>query len=301
MKLSLILVAISIILLGAFFALVEWQEDECEGYRGKTVTRSFFSHYVNDTYKIVVYLPKSYNPKDSKRYPVIYQLDGNYYGKTTAILMANFSCTGAVSSEAIVVGIGYYYDGWFDKRERDYIYAGAIIREAITGNHSTNKGLLFYYFLKKELIPFIDSQYKTDNNRFGRTLMGHSLGGYFTLFVMFYNYYEVAVDKNTDTPSFRNFIAASPVVVNEWRYLLLLEEKLMRRGFGGFSVGLFMATSDIEEKTPIKYFPVLSNRMKRWNYPGFRLKCQTLENLQHPETAIPAYMGGLAFILPEKP
>jgi len=296
MKISLVLVVISIVLLGAFFAVVEWQEDECYGYRGKTVTKPFFSHYVDDMYKIVVYLPKSYDPKDAKRYPVIYQLDGNYYGKTTAILMANFSCKGAVSSEAIVVGIGYYYDGWFDKRERDYIYAGSVIREAITGENKTNKGLHFYYFLRNELIPYVDAHFKTDNSKFGRTLMGHSLGGYFTLFVLFYDYYVMAMDTNVDSPLFTNFIAASPVVVNEWRYLFILEDKLKRCGFGSFPVSLFMATSDIEEKTPFKYFPVLANHLRRWNPPGFRLKSQTLKKLQHPETAIPAYMSGLTFI-----
>jgi uncharacterized protein len=296
MKISLILVAISIVLLGAFFAVVEWQEDECYGYRGKIVTRPFFSHYVDDMYKIVVYLPKSYDPKDAKRYPVIYQLDGNYYGKTTAILMANFNCKGVVSNEAIVVGIGYYYDGWFDKRERDYIYAGSVIREAITGENRTNKGLHFYYFLRNELIPYVDAHFKTDNRKFGRTLMGHSLGGYFTLFAMFYDYYVMAMDTNVDSPLFTNFIAASPVVVNEWRYLFILEEKLKRWGFGSFSVSLFMATSDIEEKTTIKYFPVMANHLQRWNLPGFRLKSQTLKKLQHPETAIPAYMSGLTFV-----
>jgi len=296
MKTPLILVAVSIVLLGAFFALVEWQEDECSGYRGKAVTNAFFSHFVNDTYKIVVYLPKSYNPKDAKRYPVIYQLDGNYYGKTTAILMAKFSCTGAAASEAIVVGIGYYYDGWFDKRERDLIYAGSVIREALSGENSTNRGLQFYYFLRDELIPYVDTHFKTDNHKFGRTLMGHSLGGYFTLFVMFYDYYVMAMDKNVDSPVFTNFIAASPVVVNEWNYLFLLEEKLRRWGFGSYSVSLFMATSDIEEKTSIRYFPIMANRLQRWNVPGFRLKSQTLKNLQHPDTAIPAYMSGLTFI-----
>jgi hypothetical protein len=106
----------------------------------------------------------------------------------------------------------------------------------------------------------------------------------------------MAMDTRVDSPLFTNFIAASPVVVNEWRYLFLLEEKLRRWGFGSFSVSLFMATSDIEEKTPIKYFPVLANRMKKWNSPGFRLKSQTLKKLQHPGTAIPAYMSGLTFI-----
>lgn len=296
MKISLILVAISIVIMGAFFVIVEWQEDECYGYRGKTVTRPVFSHYVNDMYKIVVYLPKSYDQKDAKRYPVIFQLDGNYYGKTTAILMANFSCTGVAASEAIVVGIGYYYDGWFDKRERDFIYAGSVIRDALSGENSTNRGLQFYYFLKNELIPYVDTHFKTDNRKFGRTLMGHSLGAYFTLFVMFYDYYVMAMDTNVDSPVFTNFIAASPVVVNEWRYLLILEEKLRRWGFGSFSVSLFMVTSDIEEKTPIKYIQVLANRMKKWNFAGFRLKSQTLNKLQHPETAIPAYMSGLDYI-----
>ncbi|UCH97579.1 MAG: hypothetical protein JSV88_12215, partial [Candidatus Aminicenantes bacterium] len=191
---------------------------------------------------------------------------------------------------------GYYYDGWFDKRERDYIYAGSIIREAIAEKNGISKGLNFYYFLKNELIPYVDTHFKTDNRRFGRTLMGHSLGGYFTLFAMFYHYYVMAVDTEVDTPLFTNFIAASPVVVNEWRYLLLLEEKLSSRGFGSVPVSLFMATSDIEEKTPVKYFPILTQRLKGWAFPGFRLKSQTLKNLQHPETAVPAYKEGLKFI-----
>lgn len=301
MKVSLILVAVSIVLLGAFFALVEWQEDECYGYWGKTETISMFSHFVNDRYRIVVYLPKNYSHKDAKRYPVIYQLDGNYYGKTTAILMANFSCTGNVSHEAIVVGIGYYYDGWFDKRERDYIYAGSIIREALAGSNQTNKGLYFYYFLTKELIPYIDAHFKTDNSTIGRTLIGHSMGGYFTLFAMFYNYYTRAMDKNDDLPLFKNFIAASPVVVNEWRYLFILEEKLRRRHFGSYQINLFMATSDIEEKTPIKFFPVLALRFSRWNSQEFRFKSQTFKNLQHPETAIPAYKEGLKHVFNHLP
>ncbi|MCP4147202.1 MAG: alpha/beta hydrolase [bacterium] len=182
--------------MGLFFVVME--EGECEGYKGKAITTSFISAEVDDTFKIVVYLPKDYERKNKssekslqeKRYPVIYQLDGNYQGKLTAIMAARFSCEGSIPSEAIVVSIGYYFYGWGNKRVRDYTYpAPGGGSSGYWTFEGSGGGLKFYNFLKNELVPYVDKHYRTDNTN-GRTLIGHSVGGYFTLFAMFYGYMQ---------------------------------------------------------------------------------------------------------------
>src|SRR5207237_5637232 len=55
----------------------------------------------------------------------------------------------------------------------------------------------FLAFMKKELFPFIESNYKANSK--DRTLMGSSLGGLFTLYSLF-----------TQPGLFQRYIAASP-------------------------------------------------------------------------------------------
>jgi hypothetical protein len=300
MKTSVILVVISIVLLAGFFALV--QEPECHGYRGKTVTKPFYSRFVKDKFKVVIFLPKGYDEAGSRRYPVIYQLDGCYYGKTTAILAAHFSCKGVIPTEAIVVAVGYYYDGWIDKRERDFIYVSY-------GNVNENSNLTgvgggknFYLFLKNELIPYIDVNFRTDNKTYGRTLMGHSLGGYFTVYVVFDQFKYTNEEKNEnphvgrDVPVFANFIAASPRIVNELGFLMELERDASRYYTGRFPVSIYLSKADTDENTPIKYLPLLTERFEKWRFPGFRFKSKSFKKMNHLETAVPSFKEGLRFV-----
>jgi predicted alpha/beta superfamily hydrolase len=57
----------------------------------------------------------------------------------------------------------------------------------------------FLSFMKNELFPFIETNYKADKNN--RTLMGCSLGGLFTLYTLF-----------TQPELFTGYAAASPAV-----------------------------------------------------------------------------------------
>ena len=219
MKRAIIVFAISILFLAAFYALME--EDPCAGHRGRIVTKSFYSLSVNDMYKIVIYLPEDYEKSGSRQYPVIYQLDGNYYGKLTAVLAANFSCKGLIPSAAIVVGICYYYKGWGNRRVREMTYPPPGNSSSYRAAQGAGGGLKFYNFIKDELIPYVDTHFRTDNITHGRTLIGHSLGGYFTLFALFHEYLDKERQKQTSGDSiikpvrdrlFTNFIAASPVI-----------------------------------------------------------------------------------------
>jgi hypothetical protein len=300
MKTSLILAGISLVLLAGFFVLV--QEPECYGYRGKVVTRDFYSRFVRDRFKVAIFLPKGYDEAGSGRYPVIYQLDGSYYGKSTAVLAAHFSCEGVIPTRAIVVAVGYYYDGWIDKRERDFIYVGYGGANENSNQTGVGGGKNFYLFLKNELIPYIDANFRTDNRTYGRTLMGHSLGGYFTVYVVF-DQFKYTDEKNNegshvgrDVPVFANFIAASPRIVNEMGFLMELERDVSRYYTGPFPVSIYLTSAETDETTPTKYLPLLTERFAGWRFPGFRFRGKSFKKLDHLETAVPSFKEGLRFV-----
>ncbi|MCP4215704.1 MAG: alpha/beta hydrolase [bacterium] len=290
MKLSLILVVLSLALLGLFFHFT--QEEPCHGYLGKAVTFTMRSEEVNDRFKIVVYLPRDYDKNSEKSYPVIYQLDGNIHGRFTANLMARFSCNGSVSTEAIVVGIGYFFNGWGNNKVRDYTYPPPKSRSGFWGREGAGGGLKFHTFLKDRLIPYIDSLFRTDNTRYGRTLMGHAIGGYFVLFTML-SEYQIEL---TGSAPFKNFIAVSPSIFYAREYLFDLEARLVAFKVPSLPVNLYMSMSDIEEKTPIKYFPFLCRRLNRRGHKGFVFKAESLKKLRHLETVKPGYSNGLKFV-----
>lgn len=290
MKAAFIFLLSSCVLLGGFFWLT--QEDECYGYRGITVTHRLVSEKVIDKFKITVYLPKSYNEDDSRRYPVIYQLDGDYYGKTMAILMSHMQCKGELPTEAIVVSVGYYYDTWVDKRYRDFIYTAKISHETLNVLAQMGGGMKFYEFFKFELIPYVDTHFKTDNSMYGRTLAGHHMGGYFALLVMF----RQIADQHKAEKGFSNFIAASPVIVNSWEFFFPVESYIRKHYRGRLPIRLYMGSSTQEERTPVKYIPVLAYQLKKWKFPGFRFKHDILEKIRETKTAVPVFTEGLRFI-----
>jgi predicted alpha/beta superfamily hydrolase len=293
-KRSILLVFLSILLLGLFFVAVD--ENECRGYRGKTITTRLYSENTGSEYKIVVYLPKSYEAQKNKdkHYPVIYQLNGNYHGRTTAIMAAHLSCRKVIDTEAIVVAVGYDTGASHDTRERDYVYVAPVNTETLEFREKDGKGggKKFFEFLKAELIPYIDKHYRTDNKTYGRTLAGHSLAGYFTLLAMF-------KDHGPEQPledHFRNFIAAAPVVVNQWHYLFALEKQMARYNWAKVRANLFVGMSKMDENGTFENFDVFKRYMAKRKYPGLHLKMREYKRLRHIQTAGPVFEEGLQFI-----
>ncbi|RZK91613.1 MAG: alpha/beta hydrolase, partial [Hymenobacter sp.] len=69
----------------------------------------------------------------------------------------------------------------------------------------------FLTFVERELLPYLDRTYRTDTTQ--RTLMGHSLGGYFTLFAL-------VEALKTRRYAFATYVAASPTLLYGQEYLL---------------------------------------------------------------------------------
>ena len=122
----------------------------------------------------VVYLPESYRRETTRRYPVAYVLDGDSQQAQTAEAAATLARIG-VAPEVIVVGAPPL-DG--EGRQRDYTPPG--MRQDIDEADSPEgRADRFLAFLERELVPRIESGYRTAKPRI---LAGNSRGGLFVVY-----------------------------------------------------------------------------------------------------------------------
>lgn len=125
-----------------------------------------------------IYLPEGYNKNDSVKYPVIYLLDGSADEDFIHIVgLVQFNTFEWINQlpKSIVVGIASV------DRRRDFTFLSKIQSDTLnnpTSGHS-NK---FISFIEKELQPYIEKKYKTNNSK---TIIGQSLGGLLATEILF--------------------------------------------------------------------------------------------------------------------
>ena len=124
-------------------------------------------------FHIYVRFPEGYDPQQPRRYPVIYLLDGDSLFPLIAPTHLFLTYDERIP-EAIIVGISYGgFESSINKRNIDFT---APAEDAPPGERGAPE---FLHFLKDELLPVVDNQYRTDPDR--RVLLGQSRGGYFVL------------------------------------------------------------------------------------------------------------------------
>lgn len=142
--------------------------------------RNVASRFLPEGRDVIVFLPPRYNEKTA-RFPVLYLHDGqNLFDAATAFCHqewqldenANELIEARVIAPLIIVGI--YNAG--EKRLADY----TPVRD-----HRQQGGRARQHarFVVEELIPFIDSEYRTRPGSANRGLGGSSLGGLVTLYI----------------------------------------------------------------------------------------------------------------------
>ncbi len=261
------------------------KEDDAEEQE-TVATAQLYSQYVKDTFSLFIHLPKNYNSKGKQIYPVIYLLDANAYFD----LVVNAYKENRSLADAIIVGTGYKDFIQLDSlRQRDYTYPAALPGDSFPLSGGGDK---FLSFIQKELIPFIDKKYHTDTSN--RTIMGHSLGAYFTLF---------ALEENTKTNSrvFRNYVAASPSLYYHDQYLL--EEFKKEREMSRDSVDLYLTFGEREinklNKEGAQNSLSFDSLLKVFNekLPNIKIDTQIFPNASHMDTPFPTFTNGLYMFL----
>src|ERR1035437_1380804 len=156
-------------------------------------------------YDLYIHLPSNYDLDKTKKYPVLYILDGQWDFKLMDAVLGGLVYD-KFAPETIMVGITYsvdhaYYDGL---RAMDYTPAA---EPHVKGS---GNGPNFLKFLKTELIPFMEANYRADPAH--RVLQGSSYAGLFTLYALF-----------ADPGLFSGYMAASPAVPFGDRYVFKQE------------------------------------------------------------------------------
>jgi predicted alpha/beta superfamily hydrolase len=177
--------------------------------------QTLYSKSVGQEYRILTALPKDY-AESNDRYPVLYVLDADMafatvtdmvrsapWGRALGILGSNPFYRYVPS--LIVVGIGYpvtWFDQprlWWSLRTRDQTPTENLddaLGLRMEGTSGGNAGK-FLRFIRDELIPHVNSKYRTDTNN--STIVGHSGGGLFALYVLF-----------NQPETFKRYVASSP-------------------------------------------------------------------------------------------
>ena len=141
---------------------------------------NFYANRLKNERTIIVWLPESYQTNSRKRYPVLYAHDGqNLFDPKTSFIGVDWQIDETADSlirngeieEIIIVGI-------YNTPERVQEYS------------DTEIGRSYMHFIINDVKPFIDSNYRTLPDRENTAMMGSSMGGLISLY-MVWRYPEI--------------------------------------------------------------------------------------------------------------
>ena len=240
--------------------------------------RKMKSAIIDQEYNLYVHLPNDYHDT-TKKYPVIYLLDAQWDFSLVTALYGQQYYDGFIPA-AIIVGItwGGENPNYDSLRARDLSPTNM---KYLPQSGGAEKFLLC---IKNEIIPAIDSNYRTLKN--DRTIMGSSFGGLFTLYAML-----------NGTELFQRYVATSPAIGWDNENIYLHENKYLDR-HPKDTVRLFVAQGELEGGVPRfeKFMKLLVSR----NYPGFSIRSKVLDNMGHSGGKAEGYTRGLQFVF-ERP
>ena len=188
-------------------------------------------------YRIVIATPTGRPPATG--YPVIYVVDGNAWtGLVSEIIRTNIEIGIQSRVEpAVVVGIGYPVADAFDLKRRSLDFTSPA-----TPGHpdpdvspGPNGGdITLMNFIDNTVKPIIEARFPIDRTR--QTLLGHSLGGLFTLEALF-----------SRPGSFQTYVALSPSIWWNNRTPLQQAHDFLSQPGRPTRLRVFLSVGDLEQ------------------------------------------------------
>jgi len=243
-------------------------------------SEQFIIHSSNtqQDYKIYIHLPTSYTKSDTT-YPVIYGLDADI-GFGTASEMSTLLAFRKEMPEVILVGIAYgaYPSQEGNNRVRDYTPT------ANAEYPTSGEADKFLSFIRDELIPVIDSTYGTDPN--DRTISGASLGGLFSLYVLF------------EHPGiFKRYKISSPSLW--WDDGAIFEyEKRYAEANSDLPAYVFLSVGDVERT--VESWKELVQILEERNYNNLKLSTMIFDDAPHLTACALAGIRGVKAVFMEE-
>jgi predicted alpha/beta superfamily hydrolase len=231
---------------------------------------SINSSITGKKYDLYVSLPASYS-STTKKYPVVYLLDAQWDFPLVQAIYGEQYYDGFING-LVVVGITWGGDNPNYDTLRSEDFTPTPTAENPRGGNSPK----FLQFIKKELIPFIESKYRVKQD--DRTLIGTSLGGLFSLYTVF-----------NETNLFNRYVFTSPAL--DWdNGVIYGYEKEFAAKHKAVPAKMFMGVGAYEDTVTFKKFVEI---LKSRNYPGLSIKSKILEGVGHSGTKPLGYSWGL--------
>ena len=226
-----------------------------------------YSRLLGENRRYMVSLPERYF-MGNRHYPSLYVVDADFQFQHVSAVVKNLTRMGKLPP-MIVVGVA-------NQGSDDYLKSMTWPdpEDAAFGGAEP-----FQAYLKQELLPLIDSQYRTNGQK---ALSGYSLGGLFTLYSM----------MQPHTP-FNAFLAMSPSAWFDNNSLPGKLEPLLKQGKLRSPVFISLAREEgMGVDKVVEVFERSAPAALNWQYKHY-----PREN--HFTTALPALYDGLQFLAPE--
>jgi predicted alpha/beta superfamily hydrolase len=222
------------------------------------------SKILNEERKIFIHLPNNYE-KTKQKYPVLYILDGEWNFNFAQGIVSFLSARNRIPG-MIVVGIAN------TNRARDFYNLSS---------KPGDKNNDFLEFLEDELLPYIDSNYRTQPYR---VLFGHSATATATILMLF-----------SKPKSFNGYIAVSPYLLS-WRGGLNLTEFAQKRlkEYSSLNKSLFISVG--AEPVHKGSYDQFFNLLKTTRPQGFRWGFLHFPSDDHASVPLKSLYSGLEYL-----
>lgn len=229
-------------------------------------------------HELVVVYPSSYKTHPEKKYPVLYYLDAYWDTPLLVSTYGNLIYDNEVP-EFIMVGLSYPSSADYGKERRiDYTFTAV--------GEGSGKAHLFLEFVKKEVAPLIETQYRGEKT--DRVIAGNSLGGLLTI---------TAAYQAPDF--FSGYIALSPAVEWDNQALVKLDNSYAKKhkALKGRMFISYGSTEYSAFRDPIINF---QKQLAARKYQGFELLNYAMEGLDHTTVKGDGYVRGLIWVWKNK-
>lgn len=221
----------------------------------------FHADQLNNDRNLVVYLPPSYLSDSQKRYPVIYMQDGeNCFDPKTSSYGVDWSAD-KIASRLIA-----------EKKIPEVIIVAIPSINRYEEYSPYRLGKKYDHFVTKQIIPFIDSHYRTLTDRNNRYLIGSSMGALISFSQLWWHPDLFAAAAGVSLPAF----------IHERAIFKLLKQRVPTAPFyfymdhGGFGIDSKYAPSAeefyqklskklrVDQKVDYETFPYADHSETHW-------------------------------------
>jgi predicted alpha/beta superfamily hydrolase len=242
--------------------------------------RDLSSELTGKQHRLLIALPPSFEKEPSRRYPVLFVLDGQWDFPLVATISGGLRYD-EVLPEMLTVGLtwGGEKPNYDALRSDDYLPTRAKGRDGVEKGGGAPR---FLSFLEQDIIPLLEREYRADPEH--RILAGTSNGGLFALYTLF------------EKPElFWGYVAVSPNVGWDERNIFA-KEKAFRASHPTLERRLWLSSGSAEWPDYLARETAFFKQLTASHYRGLALQVYSVPGERHAGVKPEAYNRALRFI-----